>query len=94
MEEIASYLRAECVIPEPYWIYASELCYLIQVKRANNLTSAINLLEDIFHKLRMENAQFQQIDMLKCNNEELQKIKESIRNIHITTSTYVKVKCY
>ena len=83
LNQYADTLNETSVVPEIYWQYTEDLCNLVSNRRANDLMSAINVLEDILHKIRMEDAQLKQIDMLRCNSEELEKIKNRINDISV-----------
>lgn len=83
LKQYSDTLNATSVVPEIYWQYIEELCNIVSNRRANDLTSAINVLEDILHKIRVEDAQLKQIDMLRCNSEELVKIKRRINDISV-----------
>lgn len=49
----------DSVIPEAYWCVADDICSLMENSRADSVKEAINLLEDIWHKNRLENAMAQ-----------------------------------
>lgn len=83
LKQYSDALNATSVVPEIYWQYIEELCNIVSNRRANDLTTAINVLEDILHKIRVEDAQLKQIDMLRCNSEELVKIKRRINDISV-----------
>lgn len=46
----------DSVVPEAYWHVADDICSLMENGRADSVKEAINLLEDIWHKNRLENA--------------------------------------
>lgn len=46
--------RNKCIIPQTYWGVAGYLWSYIENGRANNLTEAINLHEDLQHKASVE----------------------------------------
>lgn len=83
LKQCSDTLNATSVVPEMYWQYIEELCNIVYNRRANDLMSAINVLEDILYKIRMEDAQLKQINMLRCNSEELEKIKSKINDISV-----------
>ena len=81
-ESLASTMRtdANIVIPESYWFAVDDICTLLANGRADSVKEAINLLEDIWHKNRLENiaAQSAYIYDSNDNSEELDLLRRQV----------------
>lgn len=81
-ESLASKMRtdANIVIPESYWFAVDDICTLLANGRADSVKEAINLLEDIWHKNRLENiaAQSAYIYDSNDNSEELDLLRRQV----------------
>ena len=81
-EKLASKMRtdANIVIPESYWFAVDDICTLLANGRADSVKEAINLLEDIWHKNRLENiaAQSAYIYDSNDNSEELDLLRRQV----------------
>ncbi|MGN0569801.1 MAG: hypothetical protein ACI4N4_04770 [Candidatus Fimenecus sp.] len=81
-EDIASKMRADAniVIPESYWFAVDDICTLLANGRADSVKEAINLLEDIWHKNRLENIAAQNAYMYDYNDnsEELDLLRQQV----------------
>lgn len=81
-EKLASKMRtdANIVIPESYWFAVDDICTLLANGRADSVKEAINLLEDIWHKNRLENiaAQSAYIYGSNDNSEELDLLRRQV----------------
>lgn len=76
IHELKRWLDQNTPIPENYWPYAYELCALIQLRRANSLTEAINLLEESLHRIRIE--------------KQINNLNQSINNMNNEMQTALK----
>lgn len=81
-ESLASKMRtdANIVIPESYWFAVDDIYSLLANGRADSVKEAINLLEDIWHKNRLENiaAQSAYIYDSNDNSEELDLLRRQV----------------
>lgn len=81
-EKLASKMRtdANIVIPESYWFAVDDIYSLLANGRADSVKEAINLLEDIWHKNRLENiaAQSAYIYDSNDNSEELDLLRRQV----------------
>lgn len=81
-EKLASKMRtdANIVIPESYWFAVDDICTLLANGRADSVKEAINLLEDIWHKNRLENIAAQSAYVYDCNDnsEELDLLRRQV----------------
>lgn len=81
-ENLASKMRtdANIVIPESYWFAVDDIYSLLANGRADSVKEAINLLEDIWHKNRLENiaAQSAYIYDSNDNSEELDLLRRQV----------------
>ena len=80
--DFANQLRAnpEIIIPEHYWGVAGDIYNLMMNKRADTVKEAINLLEDIWHKNRLEDltAQNAPIYIPNDNSAELDLLRKQV----------------
>ncbi|MGN1162151.1 MAG: hypothetical protein ACI4SX_07905 [Candidatus Fimenecus sp.] len=81
-EKLAPKMRtdANIVIPESYWFAVDDICTLLANGRADSVKEAINLLEDIWHKNRLENIAAQSAYVYDCNDnsEELDLLRRQV----------------
>lgn len=81
-ENLASKMRtdANIVIPESYWFAVDDIYSLLANGRADSVKEAINLLEDIWHKNRLENiaAQSAYIYDSNDNSEEIDLLRRQV----------------
>lgn len=69
----------DSVVPEAYWHVADDICSLMENGRADSVKEAINLLEDIWHKNRLENAaQNAYVYMPEDNSAELDLMRQQV----------------
>lgn len=85
-------LLSESEVPPAYWIFGVEIITLLENKRANSITDAINLLEDIMYKIRMEIAAINNIQAINNVAIQTQMVRESINRIYIPNEFTVRIK--
>lgn len=94
LQEQERYLEkvlSDSEVPLNYWIYGREIITLLENKRANSITEAINLLEDIMHKIRMEIAAKNNIEAINNLTIQTQMVRDSINRIYIPREVSVRV---